>query len=150
VEGSGETLESTCLAVALSETGCVLGDGSLDPEAAAPHLVCCFSMRRLSSKTACIAAEVIASDTGDFPLLYASEDSREGSITGTEGSCGRGSSERLASGSCERFGVALSPSPSECRPVSLSGELLGGAYGWPGVFGCSWALARGSGGIPGW
>jgi hypothetical protein len=146
VEVSGETLESTFLVEALSEIGYVWGDVSLD----APLSVCCFSMRRVSSKTACTAAEVIASDTGDFPLGYASEDSREGSITGAEDSCGRGSSERLTSRSCARFGLEAPLSPSECTPVSLSGELLGLAYGWPGVFGCSWAFARGSGGIPGW
>ena len=146
VEVSGETLESTFLAVALSEIGYVLGDVSLD---SAPFSVCCFSMRRVSSKTACTAAEVIASDTGDFPLSYASEDSREGSMTGTDDPCGRVSSGRLTSRSCARFGLEASISSSECTPVSLSGVLLEGTYGWPGVFGCSWAFARGSGGIPG-
>jgi hypothetical protein len=133
VEVSGE---STFLVAALSEIGYVWGDVSLDP-AAAPLSVCCFSMRRVSSKTACTAAEVIASDTGDFPLPYASEDSREGSMTGAEDSCGRRSSGRLTSRSCACFGLEAPLSPSECTPVSLSGELLGGAYGWPGVFGCS-------------
>jgi hypothetical protein len=83
VEVSGETQESTFLVVALSY---VLGDVSLDSEAGAPLSVCRFSMRRVSSKTACTAAEVIASDTGDFPLEYASGDSREGSMTGAEDS----------------------------------------------------------------
>jgi len=82
VEVSGETQESTFLA----EMGYVLGDVSLDSEAVAPLSVCRFSMRRVSSKTACTAAEVIASDTGDFPLTYASGDSREGSMTGAEDS----------------------------------------------------------------
>ena len=149
VEVSGETQESTFLVVALSEIIYVLGDVSLDPEATAPLSVCRFSMRRVSSKTACTAAEVIASDTGDFPLTYASEDSREGSMTGAEDPCDRGSSVRLTSRSCARFGLEAFLSPSECTPVSLSGELLGGAYGWPGVFGCRWAFARDSGGIPG-
>jgi hypothetical protein len=86
VEVSGETQESTFLVVVLSEIGYVLGDVSLDSEAAAPLSECRFSMRRVSSKTACTAAEVIASDTGDFPLAYASEESREGSMTGAEDS----------------------------------------------------------------
>ena len=76
VEISGESLEPKSLVAAFSEMGYVWGDVSLDPEEATP-LVCCFSMRRVSSKTACTAAEVMASDTGDFPLPYASEDSRE-------------------------------------------------------------------------
>lgn len=95
-------------------------------------------MRLVSSKTACIAAEVIASEIGDLPLGCDSGASREGSITGAEdsvGTCNPGLAGWPTSCFCGGRGLqGTSGSPSEGTQVP-SGELLEGAYGWTIPFG---------------
>jgi hypothetical protein len=79
-----------------------------------------------------MAAEVMASEIGDFPSGCDSGASREGSITGAEDSAGTwdpGLSRRPASRSCRGCGLqGTSGSPSEGTQVP-SGEPPEGAYG---------------------